>query len=241
MAGGGSWKVAYADFVTAMMAFFLLMWILNMAPEESKVIISEYFTPQYWQYKASGPSTKLGGSPMENMGLNVKESELQITETQQTQLVLNKEIKQLLMADAIPQNQSGVTSDDLGTLMYVSSDAMFKPNSSELNEQGKKLLDGIISIIRKHNVFLVVRGHADPTETGAPKYPSNWELSAERATACVEYLITNGKITPQKLRVVAYGDTRPLVRNDNPEDRALNRRVEFNFFRPEVLAKSNDF
>ena len=241
MAGGGSWKVAYADFVTALMAFFLLMWILNMAPAESKVVIAEYFTPEYWEYKASGPSSKQGGSPVENMGQNVKDAELDITEAQQTQFVLNKEIKQLLMADAIPQTQSGVTSDDLGTLMHVSADAMFEPNSSELSAQGKKLLDGVVSIIRKHNVFLVVRGHADPTETGAPKYPSNWELSAARATACVEYIINQGKITPQKLRVVAYGDTRPMVANATPEDRALNRRVEFNFFRPEVLAKSNAF
>jgi len=238
---GGSWKVAYADFVTALMAFFLLMWILNMAPEESKVVIAEFFTPEYWEHKASGPSMKPGGSLMDNMGQNVEESELEITEAQQTQFTLNKEIKQILMADAIPQNQSGVTSDDLGTLMHVSADAMFTPNSAELSKQGKKLLDGVVSIIRKHNVFLVVRGHADPTETGAPKYPSNWELSAARATACVEYIVGEGKVTPQKLRVVAYGDTRPLVSNATPEDRALNRRVEFNFFRPEVLARSNAF
>jgi chemotaxis protein MotB len=155
--------------------------------------------------------------------------------------VLNKEIKQVIMADAVPENQSGVTSDDLGTLMHVSADVMISPNSSALTPQGKKLLDHIVGIIRKHNVFLVVRGHADPTETGAPRYPSNWELSAARATSCVEYLVNEGKVTAQKLRVVAYGDTRPMVSNASAKDRALNRRVEFNFFRPEVLAKSNAF
>ena len=238
---GGSWKVAYADFVTALMAFFLLMWILNMAPEESKVIVAEYFTPEYWEYKASGPSTKEGGSPMDNLGQNIDDADLQITETQQQQFVLNKEIKQLLMADAIPSSQGGVTSDDLSTLMHVSADVMFKPNSAELTPKGKELLNAVVNIILKHNVFLVVRGHADPTETGAPKYPSNWELSSARATACVEYIIKEGKISPQKLRVVAYGDTRPMVSNDNAQDMAINRRVEFNFFRPETLTKTLAF
>ena len=241
MAGGGSWKVAYADFVTALMAFFLLMWIMNMAPEESKIILAEYFTPEYWEYQARGPSAKLGGSPVQNMGKNVENADLEITEAQQKQFILNKELKQIIMADPIPNNQSGVVSDDLGTLMHVSADAMFAPNSSELTAQGQELLMSIVGTIMKYNVFLVVRGHADPTETGAPKYPSNWELSAARASACVDYLVTHGRVPPQKLRVVAYGDTHPLVGNDTPEDRAMNRRVEFNFFRPEVLGQSKEF
>ena len=241
MAGGGSWKVAYADFVTALMAFFLLMWILNMAPEETKVILAEYFTPEYWEHQASGPSLKEGGSPVQNLGQNVEDANLEITEAQQTQFVLNKELKQILMADPIPQNQSGVVSDDLGTLMHVSADAMFEPNSSELSPQGKKLLDSMVGLIKKYDVFLVVRGHADSGETGQPQYPSNWELSSARASACVEYLIKRGKVSPQKLRVVAYGDTRPLVSNDTEEERAMNRRVEFNFFRPEVLSRTNAF
>ncbi len=238
MAGGGSWKVAYADFVTALMAFFLLMWILNMAPEESKVVIAEYFTPEYWQYKASGPTSQQGGSPLQNLGKNVEDANLNISESQQTQFALNKEIKQMLMADAIPETQTGVKSDEMGTLMYVSSDIMFEPNSAVLTPKGTELLEGVVKIIRKYNVFLVIRGHADPSETGQPKYPSNWELSAARAAACLEYLTKSGHVNSQKLRIVAYGDTRPMVANDTPEDRALNRRVEFNFFRPEVLSKS---
>ena len=219
MAGGGSWKVAYADFVTALMAFFLLMWILNMAPEETKVVLAEYFTPEYWEHQASGPNLKEGGSPVQNLGQNAKDAELEITEAQQTQFVLNKELKRILMADPLPENQSGVASDELGTLMHVSSDAMFEPNSSTLSPQGKKLLDSVVALILKYNVFVVVRGHADPTETGQPAYPSNWELSSARASSCVEYLVKHGKISPQKLRVVAYGDTRPLVSNATPEDR----------------------
>ena len=238
MAGGGSWKVAYADFVTALMAFFLLMWILNMAPQESKVIIAEFFTPEYWEYKASGPTSQQGGSPMENLGKNVEDADLNVSESQQTQFVLNKEIKQMLMAEALPENKSGVKSDEMGTLMHVSADVMFEANSSVLKPKGKEVLDGVVQIIRKHNVFLVIRGHADPTETGQPNYPSNWELSAARAIACLEYITKTGRINPQKLRIVAYGDTRPMVANDTPEDKAINRRVEFNFFRPEVLTKS---
>ncbi len=238
---GSSWKVAYADFVTALMAFFLLMWIVSMAPEETKVIISEYFTPEYWQHQASGPVSKFGGSPVSNLGTDAASAKLQINEQQQIQYAIAKDIKQVLTSDPTAQTQGGVQADASGVLMYASSDMLFKPNSAELSPKGFELLDKIINIIRKYNVFLVIRGHSDAMETGAPLYPSNWELSSVRATACAEYIIKTGLVKPERVRVVAYGDTRPMVPNTSDKPEALNRRVEFDFIRPEVLSKMKNF
>ena len=81
----------------------------------------------------------------------------------------------------------------------------------------------------------------DSSEKGNAQYPSAWELSSARATACLRYLINHNHISPSLLRAVAYGDIRPLVPNTTPENSAKNRRVEFNFHRPEAMGNAIGF
>ena len=76
---------------------------------------------------------------------------------------------------------------------------------------------------------LAIEGHADNFPIKSPIYPSNWELSSSRATAVLRHLIEQYKIPANRLMAVGYSDTRPLVANDTPENRAKNRRVEFHF------------
>lgn len=90
-------------------------------------------------------------------------------------------------------------------------------------------------------MFLVIRGHSDAMETGAPLYPSKLgALLPVRATACAEYIIKTGLVKPERVGVVAYGDTRPMVPNTSDKPEALNRRVG-GFIRPEVLSKMKNF
>jgi chemotaxis protein MotB len=140
------------------------------------------------------------------------------------------------MADAIPSASSGISSDNAGVLLHVSDDALFKPESVELMPLGYKVLDDVIQVMRKYKVYLVVRGHTAKGETGAPDYPSKWELSSARATAAIRYIVDTGHIDPSLVRSVAYADTRPLVPENDPAAAAKNRRVEFYFHRPEVMS-----
>jgi chemotaxis protein MotB len=112
---------------------------------------------------------------------------------------------------------------------------MFQPGTAQFSQEGEKVMQEVLDVMHKYKVYLVVRGHADASETGAPNYPSKWELSAARANAAVRWLIEHG-VKPNLVRSVAYADTRPRVPSTVPGAAAMNSRVEFNFHRPEVMS-----
>jgi len=231
----GSWKVAYADFMTAMMAFFLLMWILNMAPTETKDGLAGYFALD------ATLATNVTSSAMANNIIvqrvdKLDAREFKMNEVDKSNYAIAQTIKQFLMADAIPQNASGISSDNTGVLLHITDNALFKPDSVEFTSVGYMILDEVIDVMRKYKVYLVIRGHTSKGETGAPRYPSKWELSSARATAAIRYIVDNGKIDPSLVRSVAYADTRPIVPETDPDSAIKNRRVEFYFHRPEVLS-----
>ena len=229
---GGSWKVAYSDFMTAMMAFFLLMWILNMTPPETKAVLADMFTAD--ANILPGTATPRANNFMVQKVTKLDTRDVQMSEVERSHYAIAQEIKQFLLADAIPSNSSGISSTKVGVLLHVTGDALFAPNSVEITPLGRKALNEVIKVMRKYKVYLVIRGHASKDETGRPYYPSKWELSSARATACVRYLMDQGNLDPALIRTVAYADTRPLVPATDPQAAAKNRRVEFYFHRPEV-------
>lgn len=227
-----SWKVAYADFVTAMMAFFLLMWVLSMVPPETKQGLASYFSGE-------GTFDSDSVSPVSNnpfVQRTDKIDAMKMSEAESSHYAIAMLVKKMLMADAVPQASSGISADDVGVLLRVNSATTFLPGSSELTVQGKKILEDVYQVLQKYNLYLVVRGHAAPEEISyGSQFRSNWELSGARAASAVHYLVQRG-VRATRLRAVAYGDTRPIEPNLNADSSAKNRRVEFYFHRPEVMS-----
>ena len=223
--------------MTAMMAFFLLMWILNMAPKETKEGLAGYFS-----LEANAISNLMGDpSAMANNIIiqrvdKLDARELKMNEVDRSHYAIAQTLRQFLLADAVPSSSSGISSDSVGVLLHITGDALFQPNSVQLTQEGYKVLGEVIAVMKKYKVYLVVRGHTSKGETGAPNYPSKWELSSARATSVVRYIIDQGHIDPALIRSVAYADTRPLVPETDPDSGVKNRRVEFYFHRPEVMS-----
>lgn len=230
----GAWKVAYADFVTAMMAFFLLLWVLSTVTPETKAGLAAYFKGEL-QYDSSATSPVSNNPFLQNTS-RISTDSIRISENQKSHIAIAQKLQQMLMADAIPQNASGISADDVGVQLRVNSDAMFQPGSATLSPQGIKVLGSVMKILGEYNLYLVVRGHADSAEA-QPNFPSGWELSGARAAAALHYLSSKG-IKPTTLRGVCYGDTRPYKPGIDDTSRAQNRRVEFVFHRPEVMSYS---
>ena len=219
----GAWKVAYADFVTAMMAFFLLLWVLSTVSPETKAGLAAYFKGEL-QYDSSATSP-VSNNPFLQNTARISTDSLRISENEKSHIAIAQKLQQMLMADAIPQSASGISADDVGVQLRVNSDAMFQPGSAALSPQGMKVLGSVIKILREYNLYLVVRGHAD----SAP---------LEEWNDALHYLTGEGKIKPTILRGVCYGDTRPYKPGIDEASRAANRRVEFVFHRPEVMSYS---
>lgn len=231
----GAWKVAYADFVTAMMAFFLLLWILNMTPPETRAGLAAYFSGD--RNFDSSSTAPISNNPFIQNTDKIDTRDIKVTEVEKTHYAIAQKLKQMLMADAVPQSSSGVSADDVGVQLRVNSDLLFKPGTAELMPGADAVLNDVLTVLREYNLYLVVRGHAGQDEV-KPPYPSNWELSGSRAAAVLRYLVDKGDIKATRLRGVAYADTRPLKPGIDEESKAMNRRVEFYFHRPEVMSYS---
>jgi chemotaxis protein MotB len=103
---------------------------------------------------------------------------------------------------------------------------LFDFGKAEINPGGLAFLERVAALIQKIPHPVRVEGHTDNLPIHTARFPSNWELSTARAVNVVKYFAGLGKINPQRLSAVGYGDTRPLVLNDSPANRSRNRRVE---------------
>ena len=243
MSGSSSWKVAYADFVTAMMAFFLLMWILNAATEETKAGLSDFFTSGGMAPDgdmAPGLDDRLA-IPLElitvnNLGNNRSLS----SEEEEKQQQILTELTRFLLNTQLRSNANGLASSQYGVLMTLTNEVMFEPGATKLAATGMKTLDYVVDILNRHKVCLVIRGHTSSDETVAP-FPSKWDLASARANACLQYIQERSYVPPAYLRAVSYADTQPRYPEVNDAAKAMNRRVEFYFFSPSLSKQILEF
>ena len=112
-----------------------------------------------------------------------------------------------------------------GIRVSLASPILFELGKAELKQAIFPLLDKIAIILKKLPNEIVVEGHTDNLPIHTERFPSNWELSAARAINVAKYLIKKG-VSPSRVGVVGYADSRPIYPNDTPEHRASNRRVE---------------
>jgi chemotaxis protein MotB len=105
---------------------------------------------------------------------------------------------------------------------------LFKKGGAKLRSEARPVLNEIVKVINKKgkNYKIFIQGHTDDVPINTPKFESNWELSAVRATAVLRYFYDKG-IEPERLTATGYADTFPMVPNNTKEGRAKNRRIEF--------------
>jgi chemotaxis protein MotB len=234
---GGSWKVAYADFVTAMMAFFLLMWLLAMVSPEKKAVMSLYF-------KEFSLFEKGGKSFMQEGGLKplFESPGQQGAETQDVTKDADlggKEVKAGALLAQVEQRMKTAKEDFKGSILVDTSEngvriqivdrkevPIFLAGSPQLTEEGKRIARFVASSMRGLPNDIVVEGHTDASG-GTSDQSLNWELSALRACNAKRELEASGMELGKIARVVGYAQTMLLIKDD-PED-PRNRRVSIIF------------
>ena len=235
---GGAWKIAYADLVTAMMAFFLLMWLLNNVSEEKKEQLSIYFKefsvfdgppPSMTMGaggKASGETERLTPIMIEgNVGMYAEgKSQEEIIKEAMAKAIEEKlkEYKDELIVDTF---DNGVRIQ----MLYGEGNPFFESASSQLTGDARNVLKVIADTVRDMPNQIAVEGHTDSVPLGGPnsRY-TNWELSTDRASSARLILQEYGVDPKRMVRVAGYAATQPLIL-DNPED-PRNRRVSILLF-----------
>ncbi len=244
---GGAWKIAFADFATAMMAFFLVMWLMSSATPEQKKLISGYFQdPIGFTESASPHVIDLGGTPTPspdrtlNPELEPAQSEAQIDSDQVETFAeqLERERLELLLqelqnkVDENPELQKfkdqilfEITQDGLRIqIMDAENRPMFALGSAQLQPYFEDILLALVDTIAAVPNKISVSGHTDAKPFSGRSDFGNWELSAGRANAARRTLVIGGYPEDQIARVVGYASSALFDRKDplNP----VNRRID---------------
>lgn len=211
---GGAWKVAYADFVTAMMALFIVLWLLSSSEKVQKAVGGYFQDP-------SG-TAKLAGSDQAGVGENFIVNKDNMKELKEQ---LERSIKEVPNFDKLKNNiDMTVTNEGLRIELTESASGMFfDSGSAKMSTDGAELLKSLSEELGKLPNHMAMEGHTDskPYPPGATY--TNWELSSDRANAARRFMVASGLRPDQIVQVRGFADQR-LRKPDAPLDPS-NRRI----------------
>jgi chemotaxis protein MotB len=203
------WLMSYADMITLLMSFFVLL------------ISMSHFDPVKFE--------KVEGGMARDIGRRQTARPLQELKT---------EVGEVLKGLKIDETQVGIGNDDRGLVLDLDGSTFFDAGSAKARDEFLPVLAKLAETLNspRYSAFQIeVQGHTDDTPISTPAFPSNWELSAGRATTVVRQFIRNG-VDPTRLMAEGLADTRPKVANRDvngnplPTNQAINRRVEVHIF-----------
>jgi len=215
--GGGSgerWLITYADMITLLMVFFVVMFASSQTQQAKLMALSDSLK------KALNMSAAAAASGTGAALLSAPRMSGQTT-------AVSEAIKAAAKALGLDKGVT-VSSDERGTVISLVDTFFFDPGGNAIKPHAQKLLAQVAEFIAMTDSSIHVEGHTDDREIHKGLIASNWELSALRATEVVRFFLRNKKIEPDRLVAVGYGSTRPLFPNDSEEHRARNRRVDIN-------------
>ncbi len=226
----GLWMVTFSDLVMLLLTFFVLL--LSMSSMDARKL-QDMFT----HFKAatgvlgftdSGAISSLASFIQK---LNKSDTMVVVDHSLLEKLILtdlDEAIEKILQKD----NQAlTIEDDERGIVLRVTQDILFEHGKATLNKEAHPVLDIIAKAIADSPNEILIMGHTDNVPVSSSRYPSNWELSAYRGLAVLQYFIVAKGLSPSRFAVGGYGPSRPLKPGDTPENRALNRRVEIIFRR----------
>ena len=213
---GGAWKVAYADFVTAMMALFIVLWLMNSSQKIRKAVAGYFNDPR-------GTST-LMGTTMSGTGDTVKAaasatSMEQLKERLQEGIRAKKDLQQLSKQIEITITPEGLRVE----LLEDKNGTFYELGSARLSRSGQELLALLAAELKTLPNALLIEGHTDAAPYSSDATYSNWELSADRANSARRLLQQDGVRRDQVTQVRGYADQLLRVKT-NPYDPS-NRRI----------------
>lgn len=222
------WLVSYADFITLLFAFFVVMYALSSVNEGkyrvlSNSLLSAFGGVQVAPLKGEPPATV---SPLQQRlpppKMRNPNTEALRREREQLTGVARDILK--VMAPLVEQGKVRVTQTSRGVNVEINASVLFAAGDASLSEVSVQALKAVAAVLKDDDHAIQVEGHTDSVPIRNAFFPSNWELSAVRASSVVR-LFSDSGIAETRLTAVGHGPTQPVADNATPEGRLRNRRV----------------
>ncbi len=231
------WLVSYADFITLLFAFFVVMYAISSVNEGKYRVLSDSIVEAF---KNSPTSEKViyvqapmpqgaveNGKPIPQIiptnlppATPIDKEKLQRRENMKT--VAGDLLK--VMEPLVKGGQVKVTESNRGITIEINASLLFETAKADLNPASSQVLTAVAKVLASDTHQIQVEGHTDNLPMKSPTFPSNWELSTARASSVIRLFTDNG-VTGDRLVAIGYADNRPVETNDTLDGRARNRRV----------------
>lgn len=226
------WVISYADLVTLLFGFFLLLYATadqNITKFESLARgLSDAFNVPVNEGLRDG-------TPFFEEGSGIVPGASDVTNAViENDLLFVRDLVQRESAELGLVGRILVSEEEDGISIRLADNLVFPAASAELREEALPLLEIVAAVLNELDREVRVEGHTDNIPLVTHDYASNWELSSARATAVLRYLVDEGEADPTRIFAAGYGEFRPVADNLTPEGRAVNRRADIVILYPDV-------
>lgn len=225
------WLVSYADFITLLFAFFVVMYALSSINEGKYRIMSDSISSAFRSVPGGAGQIAVNTSINSPMSIAIPTKRLPPNvKTDATQVVKRENLRKMArdlnkaLAPLVEEGKVKVTEGALGITVDINASVLFAPGDARLDLAAVRALAAVAQILAPTDFPIIVEGHTDNTPINTPQFPSNWELSGMRASSVVRLFIETG-VDGRRLTATGYADQRPQADNATAEGRQRNRRV----------------
>lgn len=235
------WLISYADFVTLLFAFFVVMYSISSVNEAKYKSFTDSLSIAFSNRTIPAETTKAPSEQEQLLKALVDKRSARLGEQQRKiqdrMHQLASGLKQVL-SPLIDQHLVNINPTKRGVEIDISASLLFKTGEATLQPGALDVLRQVSVVLSNEELPVEVEGHTDDIPIMTAQFPSNWELSSARASSVVRMMISNG-VPEKRLAVVGLASNQPLAPNDSSENRAKNRRVNITIVAPNMERVGN--
>jgi chemotaxis protein MotB len=216
------WLISYADFITLLFAFFVVMYAVSVVNVGKYKVLSDSLGDAF----GGRPETPHASTTIEQLPLTNLIARKRVEAARRERERLNTLARELnaSLAPLIKSGQVRVIQTGRGVTVEINARVLFEEGQAVLGGEARATLGAVATLLRKDPHAIEVEGHTDNVKIANPAFPSNWELSAVRASSVVRLFIEGG-VAEGRLTAVGHGANVPVAPNTDEAGRARNRRV----------------
>lgn len=216
------WLISYADFMTLLFAFFVVMYAISVVNVGKYKVLSDALGDAFGgRGAATTPATTVETFSLPNI---VARKRAEAMRREKDRLTLLARDLTATLGPLVKEGKVRVTQNSRGVSVEINASVLFAPGDATLTDASREALRAVAVLLKNDPHAVQVEGHTDDVPIANPLFPSNWELSAVRASSVVRLFIDAG-MASARLTAVGHGANVPVAANDTPEGRARNRRV----------------